>query len=334
MLVAALNLSGLFEVGASLQGLGGGLAARGGAIGAAFTGVLAVVVAAPCTAPFMGPALGYALTQPAAFALGRLPGPGPRFRRAVHAASPSPRPSSGSCRGRGPGWRYSARRWRSRCTPRRRGWPGCSPSRRAPRGLARLLAAAVVLALAGVAVRPVAGDARARAGAAPVAWRRRGRADRLLGAGRGGRRAARRQRPDRRGRGARRPSAQAARRGAPGARQLHRRLVRHLPGERAGGLLRLATSPGPSSRANAVYLVGDWTNRDARDRPGPAALRGASACRSISSTTSEGDAPTVLPQLLTPQAVTRGRSTAATPGGRPELGGLLRAPPRRKRRAP
>ncbi len=64
MLAAALNLSGVFEIGTSAQGIGSGLASRGGLIGAAFTGVLAVIVAAPCTAPFMGPALGYALTQP------------------------------------------------------------------------------------------------------------------------------------------------------------------------------------------------------------------------------------------------------------------------------
>jgi len=69
MLAVALNLSGLFEVGTSLQGAGSGLASRGGLLGAFFTGALAVVVAAPCTAPFMGPALGWALTQTAAAAL-------------------------------------------------------------------------------------------------------------------------------------------------------------------------------------------------------------------------------------------------------------------------
>jgi thiol:disulfide interchange protein DsbD len=69
LLAAALDLSGVFEIGASLQGLGGGLAGRGDLLGSVFTGALAVVVAAPCTAPFMGPALGYALTQPAAPAL-------------------------------------------------------------------------------------------------------------------------------------------------------------------------------------------------------------------------------------------------------------------------
>jgi len=64
MLLVALNLSGVFEIGTSLQGVGSGLATRGGLAGSFFTGVLAVVVAAPCTAPFMGPALGWALTQP------------------------------------------------------------------------------------------------------------------------------------------------------------------------------------------------------------------------------------------------------------------------------
>jgi thiol:disulfide interchange protein DsbD len=63
MLAVALNLSGVFEVGTSLQGLGSGAASRGGLTGAVLTGALAVVVAAPCTAPFMAPALGWALTQ-------------------------------------------------------------------------------------------------------------------------------------------------------------------------------------------------------------------------------------------------------------------------------
>jgi thiol:disulfide interchange protein DsbD len=69
MLAVALNLSGVFEVGASLQGVGGGLATRGGLAGDVFTGALAVVVAAPCTAPFMGASVGWALTQPPAAAL-------------------------------------------------------------------------------------------------------------------------------------------------------------------------------------------------------------------------------------------------------------------------
>jgi thiol:disulfide interchange protein DsbD len=63
MLLVALNMSGVFEVGASVQGVASG--AGGSGIGGSFlTGALAVLVAAPCTAPFMAGALGYALTQP------------------------------------------------------------------------------------------------------------------------------------------------------------------------------------------------------------------------------------------------------------------------------
>ena len=69
MLLVGLNLSGVFEVGTSLQGAGGGLARRQGYAGAFFTGLLAVVVAAPCTAPFMAGAIGWAVTQSPAVAL-------------------------------------------------------------------------------------------------------------------------------------------------------------------------------------------------------------------------------------------------------------------------
>jgi thiol:disulfide interchange protein len=64
MLLVALNMSGVFEFGTSVQGVGSSVSARGGVTGAFFTGALAVVVAAPCTAPFMAGALGFALTQP------------------------------------------------------------------------------------------------------------------------------------------------------------------------------------------------------------------------------------------------------------------------------
>lgn len=69
MLLVALNMSGVFEIGTSIQGVGAGASSRDGLLGAFFTGALAVVVAAPCTAPFMAGALGYALTQPAIVAL-------------------------------------------------------------------------------------------------------------------------------------------------------------------------------------------------------------------------------------------------------------------------
>lgn len=69
MLLVALNMSGVFEIGTSVQNVGSGASSQGGATGAFFTGALAVVVAAPCTAPFMAGALGYALTQPALVSL-------------------------------------------------------------------------------------------------------------------------------------------------------------------------------------------------------------------------------------------------------------------------
>ena len=70
MLAVALNLSGVFHIGAGLQGAGHGPLSRlPGVAGAFFTGVLAVVVAAPCTAPFMAFALGAALFMPWPMAL-------------------------------------------------------------------------------------------------------------------------------------------------------------------------------------------------------------------------------------------------------------------------
>lgn len=69
MLVFALSLSGVFEIGGSLIGAGGGLQSKGGYAGSFFSGVLATVVATPCSAPFLAPALGAALVLPPAPAL-------------------------------------------------------------------------------------------------------------------------------------------------------------------------------------------------------------------------------------------------------------------------
>jgi len=64
-----LNLSGVFEVGGGLAGVGDGLT-RGDSYRASFfTGVLTTLVATPCTAPFMAAAVGVALTKPPAVAL-------------------------------------------------------------------------------------------------------------------------------------------------------------------------------------------------------------------------------------------------------------------------
>ena len=65
----ALSLSGVWEFGGRIMGVGQRLAEGQGARASFFTGALAVVVASPCTAPFMGTALGWALAQPAASAL-------------------------------------------------------------------------------------------------------------------------------------------------------------------------------------------------------------------------------------------------------------------------
>jgi len=64
MLLVALNMSGLFEIGTSLQAAGGlQVSSERPRLAALLTGVLAVVVAAPCTAPFMATAIGVALAQ-------------------------------------------------------------------------------------------------------------------------------------------------------------------------------------------------------------------------------------------------------------------------------
>jgi thiol:disulfide interchange protein DsbD len=90
MLVVGLNMSGLFEIGGSLQGIGSGAASRSGGLGAFLTGALAVVVAAPCTAPFMAPALGWAMTQPAAVSLAVFAGLGLGFAAPFTLAALAP----------------------------------------------------------------------------------------------------------------------------------------------------------------------------------------------------------------------------------------------------
>ncbi len=63
-LLFALSLSGVFEIGGSLIGLGAELTGRDGLGGSFFQGILAVVVATPCTAPLLAPALGAAFALP------------------------------------------------------------------------------------------------------------------------------------------------------------------------------------------------------------------------------------------------------------------------------
>ncbi|MEM7766811.1 MAG: thioredoxin family protein [Pseudomonadota bacterium] len=65
MFVIGLWMLGVFELGSSVQGMGGSLAQKSGVTGSFFTGVLAAIVGAPCVGPFLGFALGAVLTQPA-----------------------------------------------------------------------------------------------------------------------------------------------------------------------------------------------------------------------------------------------------------------------------
>jgi thiol:disulfide interchange protein DsbD len=65
MFVLALNLFGVFEIGASATSVGGSLQSKHGFAGSFFSGVLATVVATPCSAPFLGAAIGAAIALPA-----------------------------------------------------------------------------------------------------------------------------------------------------------------------------------------------------------------------------------------------------------------------------
>lgn len=69
LFAVGLNLSGVFEIGGNLAGIGQKQATRGGHAGSFFTGLLAVLVATPCTAPFMGVAIAAALAAPPAAAM-------------------------------------------------------------------------------------------------------------------------------------------------------------------------------------------------------------------------------------------------------------------------
>ena len=63
LLIFAMSLSGVFEIGLSMIGVGSKLSQKSGYVGSFFSGVLATVVATPCMAPFLGVAVGAALTM-------------------------------------------------------------------------------------------------------------------------------------------------------------------------------------------------------------------------------------------------------------------------------
>jgi thiol:disulfide interchange protein DsbD len=316
MLAVALNLSGVFEIGTSVQGVGSGLAARGGVTGAFFTGTLAVVVAAPCTAPFMAPALGWALTQDpvsallvflalglgfgapftaVAFApalLSRLPKPGPwmdGFRRLL--AFPM----------------YGAAAWLVWVLSIQAG----------PTGLARVLAAGLVVAfaawLAGAAQRRAAGGARPL-GAAAAGFAVLGIVAALW------------------------PPYEAAAPNAGDAPISASVPYEAYSPERLAALqaegrpvfvnytaawcvtcqvnekvaLSTKTVGEALERTGAVYLKADWTSKDAAIAA-ELASHGRAGVPLYLVYAAGGGAPVVLPQLLTEGAVVRALETAAQP---------------------
>jgi len=70
MVIVALSLFGVVELGAGLVGVGGNLVRKSGYAGSFWSGALAVLLATPCTAPLMAPAIGFAFTQPAPSMIG------------------------------------------------------------------------------------------------------------------------------------------------------------------------------------------------------------------------------------------------------------------------
>ena len=64
MLIFALSMFGVFEIGAAATGVGGNLAHKEGLSGTFFSGVLATVVATPCSAPFLGTGLSATVQLP------------------------------------------------------------------------------------------------------------------------------------------------------------------------------------------------------------------------------------------------------------------------------
>ncbi|HEX7759817.1 MAG TPA: thioredoxin family protein, partial [Caulobacteraceae bacterium] len=322
MLAAALNMSGLFEIGTSVQGVGQGLASRGGLIGSAFTGVLAVVVAAPCTAPFMAGALGFALTQPepealAVFAFLGLGFATPFTLLAFTPALMQRLPKPGA-------WMAVLKKGLAFPMYGAAAWLAWVLAEQAGRGgLARILAAAVILAFAAW----VYGAAQRRhvAGGRPLALY--GLAGLALALSIAAIAAGRYDRP----KAADRASApvEAPAEGVPSEPWSPDR-VAALQAQGKPVFVnftaawcvtcqlneKVAFSTGEVAaafrRTGAVYLVADWTNRDAVIAKA-LADQGRVGVPLYLVYGAGGGAPKVLPQLLTPALVVDALNDAAKP---------------------
>ncbi len=271
LFAVGLGLSGVVTPVTGLEGVGQGLASRGGLLGSVSTGLLAVLVATPCTAPFMGAAIAAALAAPPRAGDGGVPRPWASasplpYRAPRRRPAPGPRPAPA----RAPGWT---------CSSRRAGLPDVRRER----------SGSLWVAQPSRPARPAcwpASPARLATGFAAWAWgasrgaertgRRAGGLASLLGAAAAAAilvslaRLAARRRGDRR----RAPASDGsepfstpaprrpARPGPPGLRRHDRRLVRHLPGQRARRPRAPARAATPSPGRDVAYLKGDWTRQD------------------------------------------------------------------------
>jgi thiol:disulfide interchange protein DsbD len=318
MLAAGLNLSGLYEIGTSVQGLASRPAARGDWLGSALTGVLAVVVAAPCTAPFMGPALGWALTQSAPAALAVFTGLGLGFAApfAVIAFVPAltarlPKPGA---------WMDSFRRALAFPMYGAAAWLAWVLARQAGAdGLARLLAGALALAFAawlfGAAQRASLAGRRA---ASVMVLASLALAVSLAAVFAG---PYRRPAPLEEAAAVAAPGALASQPYSPGSlaalRQQGRPVLVNFTAawcvtcqvnERiAFASARVAAA---FARSRAAYLVADWTDRDPQIAQALAA-QGRIGVPLYLVYDAAGDPPAVLPQILTPGLVAGALDAAA-----------------------
>ncbi len=104
LLAVGLNLSGVFEVGGGLAGVGDGLTQGDSYRASFFTGVLTTLVATPCTAPFMAAAVGAALTQSPARRPGIFAALGRGSLAAVSAVVARSMDAPRACRNPARGW--------------------------------------------------------------------------------------------------------------------------------------------------------------------------------------------------------------------------------------
>src|SRR6185437_11845551 len=127
LLAVGLNLSGVFEIGGGLAGVGDSLTQGDSYRAAYFTGVLTTLVATPCTAPYMAFAVGAALTQP----------PGVWDWRCPMCCCASLPGCAAHCPSPVRGWTRSNSSSPFRFTRRQRGCCGCSHSKPRPSAWAR-----------------------------------------------------------------------------------------------------------------------------------------------------------------------------------------------------